>query len=62
MELWFSEFHTDDVKFSFRVKEELFHTTSEIQEITVLDTVEFGRVLVLDECLMLTEKTVYLPK
>lgn len=56
MELWFSEYHTDDVRFEFRVKQELYHGRSEIQEIAVLDTVEFGRVLVLDDCLMLTEK------
>ncbi len=60
MELWFTENHTDDVRFSIRVREHLYHAKSEFQEIDVFDTQEFGRVLVLDGFIMLTEKDEYI--
>ena len=56
MELWFSEFHTPDVKFSLRVNKQLYSKQSDYQRIDVLDTAEFGRVLVLDGNIMLTER------
>ena len=56
MELWYSEFHSDYVKFSLKVKEELYNIQSDFQHIAVMDTFEFGRILVLDGYLMVTEK------
>ena len=56
MELWFSEQHTDDVKLSIRVENILCSRTSDFQRIDVLETPEFGRILVLDGVIMLTEK------
>ncbi|MBP8692217.1 MAG: polyamine aminopropyltransferase, partial [Sedimentibacter sp.] len=56
MELWFSENHTDNVKFSIRVDRHLISVQSDFQKIDVFDTPEFGRVLVIDGYLMLTEK------
>ena len=56
MELWFSELHTPDVKFSLRVNKQLYGKQSNYQRIDVLDTPEFGRVLVLDGNIMLTER------
>ncbi len=56
MELWYTEHHTEHVKFSMKVKEQLVNKQSDYQHITVLDTVEFGRVLTLDGYLMITEK------
>lgn len=56
MELWYTEHHTEHVRFSLKVKEELFSKQSEFQHIAVLDSVEFGRILTLDGCLMVTEK------
>jgi len=56
MELWFTEQHTDNAKFSFKVDKQLVSVKSEYQRIDVFDTYEFGRVLVLDGILMLTEK------
>lgn len=56
MELWFTEQHTDDVRFSIRVKKQLYSDKSYYQKIDVYDTFEFGRVLVLDGYIMLTEK------
>jgi spermidine synthase len=56
MELWYSEHHTEHVRFSLKVKEQLFSARSDFQQIDILDTYEFGRALTLDGCLMVTEK------
>lgn len=56
MELWFSEFHTPDVKHSIRVDRHLFSGKSDYQQIDIYDTPEFGRVLVLDGNVLLTER------
>lgn len=56
MEFWFSERHTPNVKFSIRVDRQLFSGQSELQRIDVFDSPEFGRFLVLDGYMMLTEK------
>ena len=56
MELWFSEFHTPDVKHSMRVDRHLYSHRSEYQQIDIYDTPEFGKVLTLDGNVMLTER------
>lgn len=56
MELWFSEFHTPDVKHSIRVNRHLYSGKSDYQQIDVFDTPEFGRVLALNGNVMLTER------
>jgi spermidine synthase len=56
MELWFTENHTDNVKFSIRVDIHIVSVKSDFQKIDVFDTPEFGRVLVIDDYIMLTEK------
>jgi spermidine synthase len=56
MELWYTEEHTSDIRFSIKVKETLFHGESEYQKIDILDTHAFGRVLLLDGLVMTTEK------
>lgn len=56
MELWFSEPHTKNVKLSVKVEKQLYCEKSRYQRIDILETVEFGKILVLDGYLMLTEK------
>lgn len=56
MELWFTEMHNEFSKFSFKVKKQLCSLKSPFQQIDVLDTYEYGKVLVVDGFLMLTEK------
>lgn len=56
LDLWFSEKHTDSVTFNIKIKQELYNKQSDFQHISVLDTYEFGRILVLDGYIMLTEK------
>ncbi len=56
MELWFSELHTPGVKLSIKVERQLFTATSEFQRIDIFESKDFGRFLILDGCMMLTEK------
>lgn len=56
MELWFSELHTENVKFSIRVDRQLYSEKSDFQRIDIFDSPEFGRILVLDGFIMLTER------
>lgn len=56
MELWFSEPHTKNAKFSIKVDRQLYSGQSEYQRIDVFDSKEFGRFLTLDGYMMLTEK------
>lgn len=56
MELWFTENHTDNVRFSVKVSKQLYSGKSEFQQIDVFESPEFGRFLALDGYMMLTEK------
>lgn len=56
MEMWFAERHTDHLKLQVRVRETLHREKSRYQDIAVLDTDEFGRVLVLDGIIQTTER------
>ena len=56
MEMWFSEFHTPDVKHSIRVNRQLYSKQRDYQRIDIFETPEFGRVLTLDGNVMLTER------
>ncbi|MDR1674410.1 MAG: polyamine aminopropyltransferase [Oscillospiraceae bacterium] len=60
MELWYTENHTENVRFSIKVDRHLTSITSEFQRIDVFESYEFGRLLVLDGYLMLTEKDEYI--
>ncbi len=56
MELWFTEKHTEHVKFSIQVDEQLYSSQSEFQRIDIFSSKEFGKFLTLDGYMMLTEK------
>ncbi|MFH1904022.1 MAG: polyamine aminopropyltransferase [bacterium] len=56
MELWFTEKHTKNLGITLKIKTALFHGKSEYQVIDVLDTFEFGRMLLLDGLVMITER------
>lgn len=56
MEFWFSEMHTQNVKFSIRVDEQLYSGQSEFQKIDVFDSREFGRFLTSDGSVIFSEK------
>ena len=56
MDLWFNDEHTDTVKLSVKVEKQLFSGQSEEQQIDVLETREFGKILAVDGDIMLTQK------
>lgn len=56
MELWFTENHTDNVRFSIKIEKQLISKKSTYQQIDIFETKEFGKVFALDGYIMLTEK------
>jgi len=56
MELWYTENHTKNVRFSIKVDTQIISVKSEFQQIDIFNSVEFGKILTLDGFLMLTEK------
>ncbi len=55
-ELWYTDEHTKDVRFSMKTTAQIASKKSAVQQIDILDTPAYGRVLVLDGGLMITEK------
>lgn len=56
MELWYTEEQTENVRFSMKVKKHLFSKKSDFQQVDILDTYEFGKVMAIDGLVMVTEK------
>lgn len=56
MELWYTEQHTDNVRFSIKVDKPLYSGQSEFQRIDVFKSQEFGNFFTLDGLMMVTEK------
>ncbi len=53
---WFTEFHTPHVGISLRIKEHLYDGKTQYQKIDVIDTPEYGKVLLLDDLIMITDR------
>ncbi len=56
MDLWYTEPHTKNAKFSIRIDRQLVPRQSRYQRIDVFESKDFGRILTLDGLLMVTEK------
>ena len=56
MELWYTEEHSPNVRFSIKVNKHIYSAQSEYQRIDVMEAEEFGRFFTLDSLMMLTEK------
>ncbi len=56
MELWYTEEHTNDVRFSIKVDKHIYTNKSEFQQIDVFESKEFGKFFTLDGLMMVTEK------
>lgn len=56
MDLWFTEEHSKNARFSIKVDKHIFTKDSKFQRIDILESDEFGRFLTLDGLMMLTEK------
>ncbi len=54
--VWFSELHQNRVGLNIKIKQLIFSGESQFQRIDVLDTYEFGKMLVLYGSIMITEK------
>ena len=56
MELWYTEEHSPNVRFSIKIDRQLYSGQSDFQRIDILQSQEFGRILTLDGLIMVTEK------
>ncbi|RKO67489.1 polyamine aminopropyltransferase [Desulfofundulus salinus] len=56
MNCWFTELQTDHLKLSCRVKKVLCEEKTPFQHLAVYDTVQFGRMLALDDVIQTTVK------
>ncbi|XRO75596.1 spermidine synthase [Methanocaldococcus sp. 28A] len=54
--IWFTEYHSNNIALSVRVKDILYMDKSEFQEIEIIDTYDFGKVLILDNTFQTTER------
>ena len=48
MQMWFSQYHTANVKLDVRIQEQLFSGQSDYQKIDVFKSYEFGKMVALD--------------
>jgi spermidine synthase len=56
MELWFTEKHTEASGITMKIKETLHKVKTPYQELTVVETYDFGKMMLLDGLVMVTEK------
>ncbi|MBN2260552.1 MAG: polyamine aminopropyltransferase [Clostridiales bacterium] len=56
MEMWYTEVHTDEVKWSIKVNKTIYTDQSVFQKIDIFETNEFGKVMTLDGLMMVNEK------
>ncbi len=55
MDIWFTEEDENSLRYSYKIKKVLFEGQSEFQKIVVVDTVAYGKMLVIDGFVMITE-------
>lgn len=55
MELWFTEKQTNALALSCLVKDTIYREKTKYQDLAVVDTAEYGRMLILDGVIMTTE-------
>lgn len=56
MQNWHIDYHSPNRGLTFSVSEVLYHESSQYQSLDIVQTPEFGKVMLLDGVLMLTEK------
>jgi len=56
MELWYTEKHSDNVGITMKISRTLFSGESEFQKLEILETYEYGRMMLLDGLVMVTER------
>lgn len=55
MNLWYTEEDQKQLRFGYKVKQVLEDMQTEFQKLEVIETVTYGKMLVLDGCVMVTE-------
>ncbi len=56
MEMWYTEKHGENVGITLKVKQTLFSGKSAFQQLDIVETEEFGRMMLLDGLVMCTER------
>ncbi|HBK67987.1 MAG TPA: spermidine synthase, partial [Firmicutes bacterium] len=56
LDLWYSEYHTKDVRFSIKVQEHIVTEQTKYQRIDFFKSDTFGTFFTLDGLMMVTEK------
>ncbi len=56
LSMWFTELQTDDLAISCRVKQKLYEEKTPFQHLAVIDTGQFGRMLLLDNVIQTSVK------
>lgn len=60
MQFWFSEYHTENVRFSLKVDKQVYSEETEYFRIDVFDSYEYGRVLAIDGYIVAAEKDMFI--
>ena len=56
MDLWYTEKHSDNVGITIKITKTLFSGKSDFQQLDIVETLEFGRMMLLDGLVMVTER------
>ncbi len=56
MDLWYTEKHSENVGITMKVTKTLFSGESEFQKLDIVETLEYGKMMLLDGLVMVTER------
>jgi len=56
MDMWYTEKHSENVGITMKVSKTLFSGHSEFQQLDIVETLEYGRMMLLDGLVMVTER------
>ncbi len=56
MDLWYTEKHSENVGITMKVTKTLFSGASEFQQLEIVETLEYGKMMLLDGLVMVTER------
>jgi len=56
MDMWYTEKHSENVGITMKVTETLFSGKSEFQQLDIVQTLEYGKMMLLDGLVMVTER------
>ncbi|WP_213975073.1 polyamine aminopropyltransferase [Tepidanaerobacter acetatoxydans] len=59
-DIWFTEVDRNNLKIDYRIKEIIYQCSSPIQQIMILDSYDFGPMLVLDDAIQTTSNDGYI--